>query len=448
MNKAVLNIEKEYLCDVLVVGGGVSGFATAVSAAKSGAKVILIESGGFLGGTATKGLVGPFMTCYDAKGENQIIRGLFSKLVENMVAEGGAISPSKCLGGDSYSGYRKAGHIGVTPFDVECLKRVSEKMCLDAGVKILYHTILLDCETSSNRITKVFAADNNRVISIEAKMFADTTGSCALAHKAGAETMRGNDDGIMQTTSTFFIINGVDKEALDARMEVTPDMRPRFYMDEIENGKKDGTFPCGTNKLRIFEGLDGNWFVNMAQIDTQVNELDNEEVTNAEIEQRKQILKIIEFLKNISPALKNIKLVATASDLGVRESRRLVGHTLFNREDILNSQKFEDAIAVCANSIDIHQKDGVSYTAKTGNNYYIPLSCLISKNIDNLVTAGKSLYADRYAFAAVRVMPPCIAMGEAVGICAAYASKENIRPIDVDFKKIHAELLKRGAYLE
>lgn len=448
MNKVTLNIDKEYLCDVLVCGGGVSGFAAAVSAAKSGADVILIESGGFLGGTATKGLVGPFMTCYDSKGKNQIIKGLFSDLVEGLTAENGAISPDKCHGGDSYSAYRTAGHIGVTPFDVEALKRITEKMCLDAGVKLLYHTIMLDCITDNNKITRVYAADNNRIISISAKMFIDTTGSSALAFKAGAKTMRGNSDGIMQTASSFFIISGVDKKMLDEHMDKNSNMRKRYYMDEIDIGRENGTFPCGTKKLRIFEGMNGQWVVNMAQNDNQFDELDNEAITEIEISQRKQIVQIIDFLKKTVPALKNIKLVATASDLGIRESRRIVGHTILTHEHILSSHKFCDSVVVCSNSVDIHQKDGVSYTARSGGNYYIPLSCLISENIDNLLTAGKSLSADKYAFSAVRVMPPCIAMGEAVGICSAFAAQKNIKAADVAYEAVRSELINRGAYLE
>lgn len=447
MKHVILNIEKEYECDVVVCGGGVSGFAAAVSAARSGARTVLIESGGFLGGTATKGLVGPFMTCYDAKGEEQIIRGLFSELVQRLIDEGGAIAPKDCRGGDSFSGYRTRGHIGVTPFDYEALKRVTEKMCLEAGVKLLYHTTVIGCERDENRITHVYAADPNRILSVHASMYIDTTGSALLAEKAGVKTMRGNDDGMLQTASTFFVISGVDKKALDAYMSTHADMRARFFMDEIEKGKQDGSFPCGTNKLRIFENPDGTWVVNMAQIDEPLDELDGEAVTEAEIEQRKQIVKIVDFLRAQIPGLENIQLVATASDIGIRESRRIVGNTVFCLDDIKNARKFEDRIAVCANSIDIHQKNGVSYTAHENENYYIPLSCLIASGIENLLTAGKSLSADRYAFAAVRVMPPCIAMGEAAGITAALAARDGIAAGDVPYQKVQQILLKNGAYL-
>ena len=448
MKQITLNVQKEYDCDVLVCGGGVSGFAAAVSAAICGAKTILIESGGFLGGTATKGLVAPFMTCYDADGKERIIKGIYSKLEQRLVEANGAIPPEKCLGGDSYSGYRTKGHIGVMPFDFETIKIVFEQMCLESGVKLLYHTNLIGCDKEGKNISCVYAADSNNIISIRAKMFIDTTGSAVLAYKAGADIMRGNDDEILQTSSMFFVISGVNKKIMDDHMSKTFEMSERFFMDIIEQGKKDGTFPNGTRKIRIFENPNGTYTVNMAQIDDQLNELDGEEITKGEIAQRLQIQKLIEFMRKNIPGLENIELVATASDLGIRESRRIVGKTVFCLEDIQHAKKFEDRIAVCANSIDIHQKDRVKYTAHVGANYYIPLSCLISNSIDNLLTAGKSLSADKYAFAAVRVMPPCIAMGEAAGITAALAATNNMPAGEVPYEDVQKILIENGAFLD
>lgn len=443
-----LEIAKEYNCDVLVCGGGVSGFSAAVSAARSGADVILIESGGFLGGTATKGLVGPFMTCYDAKGEVQIIRGLFTELVDRLIAENGAVSYKDCPSGDSYSGYRYPGHIGVTPFDKEALKRVTEDMCIEAGVRLLYHTTVIGCDKEGDSITRVYASDYNDIVAINAKAFIDTTGFASLANKAGAKTMRGNDDGLLQTASTFFIISDVNKEKLDAYMEKHQDTKSRFFMDLIEKAREEGKFPCGTAKLRIYENPDKSWTVNMAQTDEQFNELDASVLTSVEIEQRKQTVQIFEFLRNNIPGLENIKYVVSASDIGLRESRRIVGKTIFSLDDMQSAYKFEDRIAVCANSVDIHLKKGVAYTAHTDSSYYIPLSCLISENVNNLLSAGKSLSADKYAFAAVRVMPPCIAMGQAAGITAALASKNNCTVWEVDYKDVQKELIANGAYLD
>lgn len=448
VKEITLKTQREYECDVLVCGGGVSGFAAAVSAARCGAKTVLVESGGYLGGTATKGLVAPFMTCYDAGGKERIIKGLYSELEKRLVALNGAVPADQCLVENSYNGYRPMGHKGVMPFDQEIIKIVFEQMCLEAGVKLLYHTTIIGCDRQGNNISCVYAADSNDIISVKAKMFIDTTGGATLAHKAEAETMRGNEDGILQTNTMFFIISGVDKVFVDNHMKKTKDRRLRFYMDVIEQGKRNGTFPCGTPTIRMFENPDGTYTVNMAQIDEQINELDAEEITKGEIAQRLQIQKLVEFMRNNIPGLENIKLVATASELGVRESRRIVGKTIFSLEDVRQAKKFDDRIAVCANSVDIHEKNRVNYTTHIGANYYIPLSCLISNNIDNLLTAGKSLSADKYAFAAVRVMPPCIAMGEAAGITAALAVEKNLAAGEVPYKEVQKILLKNGAVLD
>ena len=416
-------IVHEYSCDVLVAGGGVGGIAAAVSSARLGQSTMLIESGGFLGGTATKGLVGPFMTCYDSKGREVIIRGFFAEFVDAMIKDGGAVSYLDCPGGNSHSGYRTVGHIGVTPFDIESFKRVAESLCIDSGVKLLYHEQLIGCETNGRRITGIYVATVRGIERISAKMFIDATGSATLAKMAGAETFRPDE---VQTASTFFRIEGVDKKLLNEHMRTHTEMRGRYYMDEIVESRLRGEFPCGTRKLRIFEEPNGFWSVNMAQEDEEVNEFDPEAVTAAEISQRKQIPKIIGFLRKTVPALRNIKLVDSAADIGIRESRRIVGRHLFCLEDIKAHTKFPDRIAVCANSIDIHKRDQVNYTPHDGGNYYVPLSCLLSKNIDNLLAAGKCISTDRHAHAAIRVMPPCMAVGEAAGICAALAAKDGV----------------------
>ncbi len=449
MANVTFSIRKAYDCDVLVVGGGVAGISAAVNAAREGARVILCESGGCLGGTATKGLVGPFMTCYDAEGKNQIIRGFFSEFVERMVAEGGAISYEDCPGNNSRSGYRLKGHIGVTPFMAETMKRVAEAFCREAGVRILYHTTLVGCEVKERCIKTAYIATGEGIESVAAKVFIDASGSASLAAKAGAETFRGDENGFLQTASLFFVIDGVHTDELNAYMAAHPDMRGRFYMDIFDGGIKDGSFPCGTQKLRIYERPDGSWLVNMAQTDKGVSELDTAALSDAEIDQRVQTLKIFEFLKANIPPLRDIRYIQSATDLGVRESRRMAGRVLLTGEDVANSRYAEEQIAVCANSIDIHQAVGVQYVEyKAKKNYYIPLSALISKDVDNLLAAGKCLSADKYAHAAIRVMPPCFAMGEAAGITAALAVKTDTAVRHVCVKDVQSVIRAHGGYLE
>lgn len=446
MKQITLEIRKEYDCDVLVVGGGVSGIAAAVSAARGGARVILCESGGMLGGTATKGLVGPFMTCYDQEAKTQIIRGFFSEFVDQMVSEGGAIAPSKCLyGGEGVNGYRSDGHKGVTPFSTECFKRVADALCVQAGVRLLFHTTLLSCECEDDVISAAYVVTAEGVDRITARVFIDTTGSASLAAKAGAETFR----EVAQVNSTFFTITGVDREALDAYMAEHTEMRERYFMNAIEAAKEKGEFGSGTQKLRIFEEPDGVWTVNMAQLNETINELDAEALTKAEISQRAQIAQIVRFLQKNIVGLNNIRLCQTAPELGVRESRRMMGKTLLRGEDIAESRFAEEQIAVCANSVDIHRESWGEYqTYSSKKNYYIPLSCLISRDRKNLLAAGKCLSADTYAFSAVRVMPPCFAMGEAVGILAALSVRKKCVPWEISTSEVQQKILENGGYLE
>lgn len=449
MKSVCLNISKQFDCDVFVCGGGVAGIAAAVCAARNGAKVILADNNGYLGGSATAGMVGTFMTCMDTKGEKQIIKGFFEEFVQELLKENGARYHADCPGCDSYSGYRETGHIGVTPYDIEAFKRVADRLCQEAGVKLIYHATFVQSEVADGKVKAVYLALKDGIYQINANIFIDTTGDGALSYSAGAETMYGDEEGTIQNPTLFCSITGVDKAALDEYVANSKNPRERFYMDLIEESRKKGEFPCGTYKLRLFESLNGVWNVNMAQVDEDIDVLDGEVITEAEISQRVQLVEIIDFLKKNIPSLKDIRMVASASALGIRESRRVVGNYILTVDDISNSTDFEDKVVACANSIDVHCKDRVNYqTRKSEKNYYIPLGSLIVKGFSNLLVAGRCLSADRFALAAVRVMPPCFAMGEAVGVTAALALKQGNDVNAVNVKHVQEILIKNNGCLD
>jgi len=443
-----LNVNKEYSTDVLVVGGGVSGASTAISAARSGAKVILVEEGGCLGGTATKGLVGPFMTSYNAEGTKQIIKGLFSEIVERLKERKAGIDPSLCPGADAYSAYRQRGHIGVTPFNHQILKIVLEEMCVEAGVKIFYHTQIVNVETDGDKITALYGVGCEDVIKFNAKAVADCSGKATVAKMAGAQTYFGDDEGFVQPSSLFFTLKGIDKKEHDEHCaKYVNDERERVHMHQIEVAREQGKFSSGTIKTRLFLNPDNKtWTVNMAQYNEVYDQFSAETVSQVEIEQRQQALEIIDFLKTL-PLYKNAELDEIAENIGVRQSRQMVSIRKFTLSDIKNATKFDDSIAFCSNSVDVHQKKGCYYAVDKKLNYYIPLSCMISKDFINLMGVGKCIDADKFAFGAVRVMPPCIAMGQAAGITLALSTKEGLPVKDVDVKKVQTQLLENGAYL-
>lgn len=441
-------VKKKFTADVLVVGGGVAGFATAIAAAREGASVILTEENGYLGGTAIAGLVAPFMTSYDTLGENQIIKGIFSEFVDRLAALGGAIHPAECRKCDSFSGYKLSGHLGTTPVDKEKIKILMERMCAEAGVELKYHYLFIGTEVSDRKITACHFATSAGIYRIEAKEIIDCTGSAAVCCAAGGECMFSDENGALQPVTTFFLIDGVDKEKLDKAVYSADSADGRAFTDLVRLARERGEFPCGTQKVRLYEQPNGIWAVNMCQINEPFDVTDPDLITKAEIEGRRQADLIFAFLKKYIPGLENAKMLQTSERVGIRESRRMAGEYVLTKEDIQSSTIFDDAVVILANSIDVHTPGKTTYkTFKNTEPYSIPYRALVSKDFDNLFTAGKSVSADRSAHGAVRVIPPCFAMGQAVGIASAMAAKESIAAKNVNVPTLQAKLRQNGAYL-
>ena len=202
--------------DVLVLGGGMAGFAAAVSAAREGAKVILADRNATLGGMATAGLVGPFMTCSDTTGEQLIVQGLFMEIVERMVAAGGAIHPRDVRAGTPFTAWITHGHDHVTPFDPEALKFTLDDLCCEAGVQILYHATFLAPVMEGARVTGVEVFTKAGPQRIRAKVVIDATGDGDVAFRAGVPCELGDAGrgGAMQPCTTFFRIAGLSEEVL------------------------------------------------------------------------------------------------------------------------------------------------------------------------------------------------------------------------------------------
>lgn len=441
-----IEIKKREEYDVAVIGGGVAGFSAAVAAARNGARTVLIEKNGYFGGVATAGRVAPFMTCYDAQGEKQIIGGIFRETVEKLLALGGAIDPADCRKCDSYSGYRLKGHKGVTPFDNETLKLVLDRMCAEAGVNCLYHTAYLGVRVAGKKISSCIVAGVDGAREIAGKVFIDCTGNASVVSDAGGATMYADENGEVQPVSTFFVIDGVNREKLDKIILPSDDPAQRAFMEVFKEGHKRGELPCAIHKLRVFEQPGGLWAVNMCQIDRGTG-ISAEFLTRAEIEGREQARAIFQFLKKNIPGMENIRLIATSDEVGVRESRRVAGAYILSRGDVESCRLFEDRIALCANSIDMHASETNYYKPYIGGPYSIPYRSLYSKDLENALTAGKTLSADRFALGAVRVMPPAFATGQAAGTAAAIAAEQKTAVSEVPYEVLKEKLLAAGAVL-
>ena len=444
-----LPVKRSFTCDVLVIGGGPAGTASAISAARHGAKTILAERNGVLGGTATAGLVAPFMSSTTPDGKTFLIRGLYEDLVDRMVAEGGAIHPLNAEIG-SWTAYRDKGHHGLTTFDYECLKRTLEQMCTEAGVDLMYHMLFIKADTRGGKIKAAYFATKDGIWKVTAKQYIDCTGDGDLAYDAGVPVVIGDGEGGLQAVSLFFTVSGVDKAKMDAhnaKCLAEGDYEGQWYMNEIKEAREKGEFPSWRNKIALFENLDGTYTVNMAQSDN-VDGLDPKQITDAEVDGRKQCYAIVQFLRKYVSGCENCELASTAADLGVRETRRIEGVYTVTTEDAKNSVKYPDPIFCCANSMDIHKKGYVDYVARNTNEpFYVPYRALLPLKVDNLLVAGRCAAAERPVMAAIRVIPPCFAMRQAAGTAAAMAVKEGVSPKQIDSDKLIATLKEDGTYL-
>ncbi|MDR0656727.1 MAG: FAD-dependent oxidoreductase [Treponema sp.] len=437
--------------DVLVVGGGPAGIAASVAAARAGMSTRLVDNNGYLGGMATAGLVGPFMTSFSPDGSRQIVKGIFDELLLRMIDHGGAIHPSQCKPGTSYSSYIGRGHGNVSPFNSEAFKVDAEALCLNAGVKLLYHVFFVKALVSEDgdSITGAVFATKAGLQVIQAKIFIDCTGDGDLAASAGVVMKQGRDeDGLTQPATLFFRISGIDKQKLERHRLEHPEPDAKQFNTEVEYARSQGDFPIEREKLGMYESCDGTWRVNTTRI-IHLDATDPAAVTAAEIEGRKQIQTVMSFLHKYIPGAENACLIESASVLGVRESRRIIGEYVLTAEDILSSRKFEDSIGLYGFPIDIHQPDGKSGVfMQFKEPYSIPYRILLPKQRGkNLLVAGRCVSATHDALGSVRIMPACFVTGQAAGTAAALALQEGISPKQLAYKKLEKKLLKNGALL-
>lgn len=413
--------------DVIVAGGGPSGIAAAVASAREGARTLLIERYGFLGGAGTAMMVNPWMSYRAAGGGDQIIFGVLQELIDGMTR----------LGMYGHPKTRNA-------FDPEALKYVAEHLCLDAGVHLLYHTYLAGVKTDpeSRKIVSVQLAGKSGLIEMKADMYVDATGDADLAALAGAVVEKGREvDSNCQPMTLNFRMADVDIARMPDHKEIT-----RRYLAAKERGEID----CPREDVLWF-------YANQPDVihfnTTRVilkDATDIWQLTEAEIEGRKQVQQLVAFLKKEIEGFENAYLQTTAPQIGVRESRRVMGEHVLTAEELLSACKFDDVIARGAYPVDIHNPTGsgtIIQSLQPGEWYDIPFRTLIPRHIENLLIGGRPISATHEAHSAIRVQPIAIATGQAAGSAAALCVKDNVSPRLLEVGKLQKSLTAQGANL-
>ncbi len=444
--------------DVVVVGGGPAGMCAAICGARQGVSVILVEQSGACGGMATRGLVGPFMTCYDREGETMIIRGIFEEIVDRMVQRGYALHPSGVRAGTAYTSWIVLGHDHVTPYEPEGLKLVVDEMLEEAGVRILYHTDFVSPILEGDAISGILVHSKRGMEAIEAKVVIDCTGDGDVAARSGVPYEMGNEElGLIQPATMFFHICNTDPEKIEADIQANihnfyrkDGVNYRSFHWRVSQAKEAGDWSLKRVSIGLFRmPKPDEWCVNTSRL-MGVDSTDNESLTRAEIDGRRQAEEILHFLQKYVPGCENARIKSTGSYIGIRESRHIQGEYRLTAEDLLSARVPEDSILLAANSVDVHGRFGPTsneYVAISGSYYGVPYRSLIAKNVKGLLIAGRCVSADSTAAGAIRVMPPCMAMGQAAGTAAAMAVKAQGDVRDVDVQALRAELKKNGAYL-
>lgn len=445
-------IDRVIETDVLVVGGGPAGFGAAVAAARNGAKTLLVDRNGTLGGMATVGLVGPFMTCYDNDCTEQVVKGIFEELCQRTEATGGAIHPSKIKGMGAYNSYYLKSHEHVTPFLSESLAVVMDQMVSEAGVKVLFNTELVDAITKNGVIDHVILFMKEGLVVVKAKHYIDCTGDADLSYRAGVPCVFGDGKSANPTT-LFFEVGNVNNEEYCAELEANVDRLDNHmgnaYSWRVEEGKKSGEWTIQKNEIGMYaQPYDGRWKVNTTRM-SYVDSRDTEQVSKALMEGRAQIQEILAFMRKHIPGCQNVQLIQVAHTLGVRESRHVQCLYELTTDDILHTARFEDAICTFAYAIDIHLSEGGGVEFVCVDKYYtIPFRSLVPQSCTNLLVAGRCIGGTSEAAASFRVMPACIATGQAAGTAAALACEKGVDNRNIPVPELVRKLKQQGAVIK
>jgi hypothetical protein len=440
--------------DVLVVGGGPAGLGAALGAAGAGARVILAERYGFLGGNATAALVMPLMSFHTqvspptnmdqsrllptdhGQGE-PVIAGVLSRLIGRLIEVRGAIRPGLETG-------------CVVPFDPESLKSVAVDMLDDAGVRILFHALASGIVGSSEVEGVIFETKSGPVV-IKAAVTVDCTGDGDIAAAAGADFEVGRDqDSLVQPMTLMFRMVDFEQQAFAAYVKAHPDQWRGVHglWDLIEKATATGELELPREDVLLFATPHRREVtVNSTRV-TGVLGTSVFDLTLAEWRARRQMRQVAEFLRKYVPGFEEAYVVQSGTHIGVRESRRIVGEYTLTLEDVLGARKFDDAIARSAYPVDIHNPTGTGTVLQRlppGESYDIPLRSLVPRATGRLLVAGRCISGAHEALASYRVMPVSMATGQAAGVCAARAAISRMQPRDVPAAEVRAELARQGA---
>jgi FAD dependent oxidoreductase len=425
--------------EVAVLGGGPAGIAAAVAASRAGRRTLLIERYGFLGGMGTAAGVTNFCGLHaNVYGEmRRVVQGVASDLLDRIDRLGGLNAPHLVL-----------GKILAQAYDTAAYKIAADDLRASHKVDILFHALGAGVVMQDDkRINALMVETKGGRQAVRAKIFIDCSGDGDLAAWAGAPFEVGDNNGSMLYPSMMFRLNGIDPERAGEAWRTIPVL--------MEKAEAAGTHRFPRKAAIVRPQRSGiEWRVNFTQLaredGTSVNGLEPDDLTRGEIEGRRQAIEAFEFLRTV-PGFEKSYIVDLPPQLGIRETRRVVGGYMLSGEDVLGCASFEDSIGVNGWPMESHVAGDVIFKfppipQSRGFNE-LPYRMLVPESVDNLLIAGRCASMTHDGQSAARVSGACFAMGEAVGTAASLALSGNTIPRDIRAEKLQQQLKQQGAFI-
>lgn len=424
--------------DILVVGGGSAGCCAALGAAMGGnTSVMLVERYGFLGGSST-GVLDTFYGFYTpGDAPRKVVGGVPDRVVDALDDAGAVRLRPNTYGAGTGVGY-----------DPERLKRVWDELLAAAGVNVLLHSFVIDAETDGSAIRSVILATKRGLVKIRARRFIDASGDADLCHWAGIEYEKAGDIDPAQTLTTTFRMCNVNL----ARFEKAGGKK--MIAAKMKEAVERGTHPLprkhGSAHPMVIHGCIATVAVRVADVDP----CDPVQLSQAEVEGRRQAYVYESFLRDCVPGYEHARISALSTQIGVRETRRVYGEYRLTRKDCLSARRFDDRVLLCGAPIEDHRKGkgGEDETAwayvPAGAAYDVPYRTLVPRGRDELWVAGRCFSATHDAHASCRSMAQTMAMGQAAGIAAALSLAHDCGARQVHIPTLQDRLRQFGAVLE
>lgn len=425
-------------CDVCVVGGGAAGFAASVAAARKGARTVLVEESFMLGGNTTRGLVNLDKVTYG--GDTSFVGGLLREVLLDMEERGEAVYPSA------------ATQFSV-PYDADGLRRTLLAKARGAGVDVRLGTEMLQVGVEDRRIVAVWALEQGRLLEIRAREYVDCTGDGHLGFLAGNGYWFGDrTHGLIQGTTLIFYAAPVDFARLVSYAEENGTQSTSYQViglrDFMKQAIKDGLIGGTPQRGLLVNRNTKPGVVSISGSESYDDHLSPGAAARIAAELEEQDFQIHAALKERVPGFEESAIVRLAERPYLREGRRLIGYKQLTAEDVLQALKPDDSVARGWYPIDLH----VAYTGgpvhlgqlRSGDWYGIPYACLVARDLDNLLMAGRCISVTHEALGSTRISPVSFAVGQAAGTAAALALEAETRPADIEAGRVRADVQEQG----